>query len=469
MFRSSGILLLVCAFVSVTPLRSGAQNKSETDRILRPLGNPTSPIRLKAPSTSAPFQISPVEAARPLAALPITASINFHDFMQQVEEDNLALAAQRYNVPIAQAQLKAAAVYPNPMFQAGYGGDVSNERQATTYSGSLSEEVVLGGKIGDREKAARAALEESRASLSDYLRALRGQAADAFIDGLAGILKLRRDVKSLQRAHQLVELNVERVRSGDTSQDSVMRSRISELETHSNLADAQSSLHQALAYLTLLMGKSRIDGLIAPAGDLESPARSFPLEGMVRQAVSTRSDVLAAEYAFQSARANYQLTLASRIPDITIAGNYAHLTRITNPIDTAPAWDSLGVSFSVPIPFSNFNGGAVQTAYYQQLQAQKSLQAARLQAEIDVRTAYEQYTLAAEEAELFATELVNDSDQAYKLRLFKLEKGQVTLTDVLDAHAALDQLYLDYYNALRGRAKALVALEQAAGIWDVNF
>ncbi|HUN58596.1 MAG TPA: TolC family protein, partial [Candidatus Binataceae bacterium] len=100
---------------------------------------------------------------------------------------------------------------------------------------------------------------------------------------------------------------------------------------------------------------------------------------------------------------------------------------------------------------------------------EKSLQATKLQAQDDVLTAFEQYRLAVEETELFATELLKDSDSVYKHRLFRLEKGQVTLTDVLDAHAALDQLYNDYYNALSARAKALVALEQAAGIWDVNF
>ena len=120
----------------------------------------------------------------------------------------------------------------------------------------------------------------------------RGQAADAFIDGLIGLLKMRRDVKSLQRAHQLVELNVERVRTGEASQDSVMRSRISELEAHSNLADAQSSLHETLASLTLLMGKSRIDGLIAPVGDLERPARSFSLEELVQRGETPAEELL---------------------------------------------------------------------------------------------------------------------------------------------------------------------------------
>jgi outer membrane protein TolC len=115
------------------------------------------------------------------------------------------------------------------------------------------------------------------------------------------------------------------------------------------------------------------------------------------------------------------------------------MTRITNPIDPAPAWDSAGVSFSVPIPISDLNSGSVQAAYYQELQAGKSLQATKLQAEADVRTAYEHYALAVEEAQLFASELLNDSDRVYKSRLFKLEKGQVTLVDVLDAlHASIN-------------------------------
>jgi hypothetical protein len=37
------------------------------------------------------------------------------------------------------------------------------------------------------------------------------------------------------------------------------------------------------------------------------------------------------------------------------------------------------------------------------------------------------------------------------------------------ARQAQRELYLDYYNALDAQAKALVALEQAAGIWDIYF
>jgi len=456
-----GTPLIVLAIVLILAAGADGQNVPLEERILHPVGPPTRPILLK-PSISK-------EAIGGFPALPIVSWITFASFMGRVEEANLSLAAQRYNVPIAQAQLRAASVFPDPTIQGGYDGDASGSGQVTTYSVSVAEEFLLGGKIRYRKDAARAALLASSATLSDYLRNLREQAAEAFIDGLTDALKLQRKEASLERAHQLVALNVERLRKGEASEDSLLRARIVELEDHSNLADSESDLYQSLGELALFMGVSDRGGLIAPKGDLEGVAETFSLAQLVERAVTSRSDVVAAEYTLQSARAGYQLAKAARIPDVTITGAYSHLTRVTNPIDPSPAWESAGVSFSLPITISALNGGAVQAAYYQELQAEKNLRAAKLQAESDVRKAYQHYVLAVEEVQLFASEMLNDSDRIYKSRLFKLEKGQVTLLEVLDAHQALDQLYMDYYNSLSGRAKALVELEQAAGIWDIDF
>jgi outer membrane protein, heavy metal efflux system len=392
---------------------------------------------------------------------------SIHDV--QREESNLSLAAQRYTVPIAQAQLTAASVFPDPSLQGGYSGDASGSGQASGYSGSLSQEVLLGGKLRYRKDAARAALLASSATLSDFLRNVREQAAEAFIDGLTDLLILNRKEEALERAHQLVEVQVERLRLGEAPEDALMRARVAELEAHSTLADSESDFYQSLSELALLMGVSAGDGLIAPKGDLERRTETFSLTQLVEIAVTSRSDVLAAEYTLQNARAGYQLAKSARVPDVTIAGTYTHFSRITNPVDPTPAWENVGVSFSLPIPISALNVGAVQAAYYQELQAEKTLQAAELQAESDVRRAYQRYVLANQEVQLFGAELLKDSAQIYKSRLFKMEKGQTTLLDVLDAHQALLQLYLDYYNALSGRAKALIELEQAAGIWDVGF
>src|SRR5262249_10300915 len=152
-----------------------------------------------------------------------------------------------------------------------------------------------------------ATLFATSATLSDFLRNLREQAAEAFIAGLTDALILNRKEESLERAHQLVELNAERVRKGESSEDALMRARIAELEAHSTLADSESDFYQSLGELAVLMGHSDGGGLIAPKGDLEGVTESFSLPQLIERAVTSRSDVIAAEYTIQSARASYRL------------------------------------------------------------------------------------------------------------------------------------------------------------------
>jgi cobalt-zinc-cadmium efflux system outer membrane protein len=221
--------------------------------------------------------------------------------------------------------------------------------------------------------------------------------------------------------------------------------------------------------MSLLLGSQQRDGLLRPEGNLDIPQRTFALEDLIARAVSTRTDVMAASTALETARAQYRLAQVNRIPDLTIGGVYQHLTRVTNHIDPSPAWDSAGLTLSIPLPFSDLNDGALQAANYTQLQAGVALQATKLQAQADVRIAYERYNLAVVAVKDFETEIFHDADSVYKSRLFKLREGQNSMVDVLSAHAAINQIYIDYYNALSEQAKALVALESSAGIWDIDF
>src|SRR5271156_5500087 len=386
--RAAVMLVALAAAALATPVH--AQNAPIANHTLNPIGALTNPIasnqsppQASATAASAnPGSPGAIETIEQLPGLPLTGQITFRQFMDQVQSANLALAAERYNIPIARAQLTAASVYPDPTFQAGYGGDLSGNRQVTTYAGGLNQTVLLGGKIGAREDAASASLQANDAEVGEFLRALRGRAADSFIDGLIEVLKLNRQLKAVAHARELVELNNQR-------------------------------LHQGQGGMAVFGGLSGSVGLVEPVGNLERPPRTFSLQEMVDKAVNSRGDVSAANYVLENARANYRLAQAKRIPDLTLSGNYQHFTRITNPIDPAPAWDGAAFSLSIPIPLSDLNTGALQAAYYQQRQAEATLQAAKLQAEVDVRTAYEQYALSVDAAQHFATELFRDADKAY--------------------------------------------------------
>src|SRR5277367_969685 len=120
MFRRSVIWLFYFAVVLICAVGADAQDRSIDSRILQPVGSPTRRIQLKIPSLKTTYRSTnrPTDALGPVPGLPITSYITFRRFMREVEAANLALAAQRYNVPIAEAQLTAASVYPDPTFQA---------------------------------------------------------------------------------------------------------------------------------------------------------------------------------------------------------------------------------------------------------------------------------------------------------------------------------------------------------------
>lgn len=49
------------------------------------------------------------------------------------------------------------------------------------------------------------------------------------------------------------------------------------------------------------------------------------------------------------------------------------------------------------------------------------------------------------------------------------EIDQTTLLDLLEAQRSSNEVHLSYYEALSQRAAALIALERAAGLWDIEF
>ncbi|MGO9062483.1 MAG: TolC family protein [Candidatus Binataceae bacterium] len=395
--------------------------------------------------------------------------ISFRDFIRQVEEANLDLAAQRYNVPIAQMQVLAAHVYPDPVIAGFYGGDISHQHQPTGYAATLSQTVLLGGKIGARTEVAKAGLALASAQLQEFLRKLKAQAADTYVDGLSDMLKLRRQFKGLQRSRELIAFIRGELGKGKMGQIDLLRARVSALQARNDLLNAQSNLQHTLVKLTILMGRRGRAGMVRPTGNLDMPPRDFRLETLIAKALASRSDIAAARAALESARAQYRLAEVDRIPDLSVGVNYNHFTQATNPIDPSPAWNALALQLSLPIPLSNLNQGQLQAAHFAQLQAQQALEAVELKVETDVRGAYERYDIAVDSVAQYAKELVGDANQVYKAKVYSLKKGQASLLEVLDAHSAINDVYIAYYDALSEQAKALIALEHAAGIWDINF
>jgi cobalt-zinc-cadmium efflux system outer membrane protein len=64
---------------------------------------------------------------------------------------------------------------------------------------------------------------------------------------------------------------------------------------------------------------------------------------------------------------------------------------------------------------------------------------------------------------------LRDAASVLEAKLYSYRRGQTSLLEVLNAQREENNVNLAYYDTLTEYAKTLVALEQAAGIWDVHF
>jgi cobalt-zinc-cadmium efflux system outer membrane protein len=413
---------------------------------------------------------APCAQAENPADAPIASNkLSLEAFLAEVAENNLEYAAQRYNVSIAQAQIAKARVYRNPTLGTGAWKDVSGQDMPSLFNLGITQTFLTGGKRRAGIEVAERNHRVAGATLEDFFRNLRAAAASAFVDALAAQLIVEQKRRSAASLDKLVEANERRFRAGDLAEIDVIQSRVEALRFQGELLAAQSTLQTALIALSQFLGLERSSVTVTPLGRLEIPGKTFVLSELVEEALQKRADVVAAFQNREAARAGIKLAEANRIPDVDIGFGWQRSTSSNNEIAPSPQFDLLGLSLSVPIPVFNTLRAELNMARFAREQAEKNWQAARLKAEVEVRQAHARYQLAVQRVAKYREGALRDSATVLEGKLYSFHRGRASLLEVLNAQREENNIYLAYYDTLTEYAKALVALEQAAGIWDVSF
>jgi len=408
--------------------------------------------------------------------------LSFKTYLAEVAASNLDYAAARYDVSIAEAQLVAARVFPNPTLNGGTAGrDVTHhgeQREPANDDAGVTQTIELGGKRRKRVAVARANLAQAAATLEDFFRTLRGNAATAFVDALTKRRVAEEKLRSATALDQLVAANRKRLEVGDIGEIDLTQSRVDALQLHADHLSSESDAQVAAIALEQLLGRlapaanAPAAGAplpVVPVGNLEGPARSFDEAALIAAALERRADVVAARRALDSAVAGVAVARAMAVPDLSVAFSYQENQRSHNDLAPAPEYASLGLSVSFPVPLWNQFRGELEAARATAAQSERALRGAELRATVDVRQALARYRLADRRAAQFQGGALDDAAAVYQAKLFSYQHGAATLLDVLNAQKAQNDVRLAYVAALDERAKALVGVEQAAGIWDVDF
>ena len=361
-------------------------------------------------------------------------SISFEEYLNRVAKKNLSYLAEKLNVSIADAEVIARKIFPDPEleFEAG------NE----TFSLGVSYSLEMGNKRGARIKLARTQAELEKLVLQQGFQDLRAEAADLFLEAI-----LQRELLEVQKSSYEYMYQL--------SQSDSLRY----VSDYSH----EAAYHSALVLLNKHMGMSA-DTLHIPLGNWEELSRDFALSDLVKAGLDNRIDLLVAQKSTEVTTREYKLTRAERRPDIGVSVSYER-----NWNGFLPPSRSATAGVSVPLTFSNINKGAVKAAKFRIAQSEIMERDMELQIQAEITQAWFNYEAEKKKIAQYKAGVLEDSQKVLDGMVYKYKRGETSILDVLVAQRTYNEVQQEYLETMKGYAASLVALERACGIWDICF
>lgn len=400
-------------------------------------------------------------------AVPITVTLK--QYLALVAKGNLSYAAQQYNVSIAQAELSVAHVFPDPELSFSY----SNNQNITGNMGKgietgISYPFSLGNKRGAAISLAKNLHEQSQSALEAFYQALRADATLGFLSAVRDREMLALQQDTYTRMRKLAEGDSIRLKTGAIMEIDAMQSALEATAQQGEVLQAEDDVQGSLIAITRLRGTSTSDTIMQPADGIPIFKRNFTFDQLLKSALDQRSDLKVAAKEQEVAKAKIRQLKANRAFEFSLEAGYAHTAEVTNESAPAPALTTYKAGITIPLKFSSFNRSEVRAAKLAALQAELSYRDMEQQVVADVAKAYSSYLSAEKQLEHYGHGIVENADKILQGRIYSYQRGESGLIDVLAAQRAYNDLRKDYVEAQFRYASALVELERAVGIWDIE-
>jgi cobalt-zinc-cadmium efflux system outer membrane protein len=396
--------------------------------------------------------------------------MNYPDFLSLVHKNNLGLAAEKFNVNIAEANVEASKVFPDPELAIG-ASDNGQRRMQMGYgfSTELSWTLELGGKRKARINVAKSNNELTKALLEDYLRNLRADATLNYLTSLKQKEILKVQLTSYTILKNIAIADSIRFKLGSIAEIDARQSKLEANSMLNNVYQSEADWKTALLELGTMTGNQKADTLYLPIGDLKKFDRVFDLNELIVSAENNRADLLAALKNKNVLQDVLKLTKANRVLDLGLNMGVESASVVTNIVAPTPSSNTVSMGISIPLKFSNRYKGELKAAEYSLQQADVLYKKTELQIEIEVRKAWFNYLTTQKQVRQFNSDLLADAQRLLDGKVYSYKRGETTLLEVLNAQRTYNETQLNYYETLYNYAAALVELEKTAGIWDINF
>jgi cobalt-zinc-cadmium efflux system outer membrane protein len=225
------------------------------------------------------------------------------------------------------------------------------------------------------------------------------------------------------------------------------------LQFQMDVAQAIQFKVQSLSDLRNMLGYDSVPADYDVAGDFDYTPFKFNLQDLQLKALQLRPDYRAAQQSITAAQSGYKLAKADGVQDLTVQGNYTHVSGI----------NTASFFLSIPIPVHNRNQGEIARTNSVIDQMQEQDKAADEQVMTDVNDAYQNLLANDVVVALYKSGYLGMAKQDLDINEYSYEHGAASLLDFLEAERTYRATELAYRQALASWFQAVEQVKEAVG------
>lgn len=389
-----------------------------------------------------------------------TLKINFKEAEKAFLEKNLTLLAQKYNVDAAQALVKQAKLWDNPILSTDQNITDATHKYFDHSAGNgqilvqISQLIKTAGKRGKQIQIANDGVQIQQAQFNDLLRNLHYNLLLDFSQ-VANLIDQRKVYETeIASATNMVNAIEKSYQAGNNSLKDVIRLKALLFGLQNDLVEIDRQINDQQSELKTLLTTTETQ-FIAPQITFNNTDTTLNAATLSEQAKTFRGDYLANKYTLDQNIHSLALQKALAVPDVTIGSTYDQ--------NSSYARNYVGLEVSLPLPLFNRNQGNIKNAKLLAQSQEYTLQGNELQLKNDVYSAVNQYKLSQQLLSTNETDFYNKYDQLYRSMLKSFQQKQVGLQEFIDFFDSYRETKLKILQQKLNLQKAIADLNFAVG------
>lgn len=383
-------------------------------------------------------------------------NIGLKEYLELVLKHNLEYAAEKFNVSIAEAEVTASRVFPDPELSFEW----SREGDENAYTTELEQTIEL-GKRRARINLAKSGQLMAHAELNDFLRNLVADATIDYLEAMRNRQLYSVTENSYSMVKQLAQADSVRLSLGEIMGLDALQSQLEAGMLFNELMGMETEKRNSFSNLSMNIGLFHGDTLYFPTENFELVEITFSLTELMESALSQRPDLAAAKEQVEFSRMFLKHTRAERRMDIDLKVGASNSK--LNSSYFSPSEAEIMAGFAIPLKFSNLNKGEIRIAQFEIDQSELMLKHMEITVRNEVVMAYNHYQSMLKQIKNFSFGLLEQAKAVLDGRKYSYTRGESSLLEVLDAQRTYNELHVEYFETLFEYHVALVELERACG------